>query len=153
MKLSQRGEYALRALVALADSYDRDVVAMQVISEEQEIPKRFLEQILNDLRTGGFVESKRGIAGGYRLSRPMNEITVAEVVRQIEASLAPVTDLRQQRSRLKPAAAGAQLAIRTVLREVRDVIVRVLDNITIGDLSARSRAFQAQTTPVGDYMI
>jgi len=91
MKLSVRGEYALRALLVLGLRYDRTVVPIKTISEEQNIPKRFLEQILNDLKSAGVVQSRRGIAGGYRLARPPQEITLAEVVRHIEGALAPVS--------------------------------------------------------------
>src|SRR5258708_21648010 len=83
MKLSLRGEYALRALIVLGLNYGRDVVRIHVISAQQNIPKRFLEQILNDLKSARVVESRRGVAGGYRLSRPPGKITLAEVNRRI----------------------------------------------------------------------
>src|SRR5690349_24748593 len=91
MKLSLRGEYALRALVVLGLNYGQSVVRIQTISEQQNIPKRFLEQILNDLKSAEIVESKRGVSGGYRLSRPPEEISLAQVVRHIEGALAPVS--------------------------------------------------------------
>ena len=75
MKLSVRGEYALRALIVLGLNYGKPVVPIQTISKQQNIPKRFLEQILNDLRSAGVPESKRGIKGGYRLARPPEKIT------------------------------------------------------------------------------
>lgn len=80
MKLSLRGEYALRALMVLGDHYGSNVVRIHHISTQQDIPQRFLEQILNDLKTGGFVESKRGIAGGYRLAKPPEELALAPVI-------------------------------------------------------------------------
>src|SRR5690349_24108315 len=89
MKLSVRGEYALRALLVLGLNYDQSVVRIQTISEEQKIPKRFLEQILNDLKSAGVVSSKRGVAGGYRLALPPEQITLAVVIRHIEGALAP----------------------------------------------------------------
>ena len=64
MKLSLRGEYALRALLVLGLNYEQPVIRIQSISQLQNIPKRFLEQILNDLKSIGAVESKRGVAGG-----------------------------------------------------------------------------------------
>src|SRR5438046_6968185 len=93
MKLSVRGEYALRALLVLGRDYleDDSVVRIQAISEQQNIPKRFLEQILNDLKSMGIVESKRGLAGGYRLRVPPDTITLATVIRHIEGALAPVS--------------------------------------------------------------
>jgi len=84
MKLSVRGEYALRALLVLGLHYDEPLVRIQAISDEQNIPKRFLEQILNDLKSAGLVKSKRGVAGGYRLAQKPDQITVASVVRHIE---------------------------------------------------------------------
>ncbi len=91
MKLSLRGEYALRALLVLGLNYGQEVVRIQAISDEQNIPKRFLEQILNDLKTAGLVRSKRGVSGGYRLARKPEEITLASVVRHVEGALAPVS--------------------------------------------------------------
>src|SRR5215203_5519209 len=93
MKLSVRGEYALRALIVLGIDYieDDSVVRIQEISKRQNIPKRFLEQILNDLKTAAVVESKRGVAGGYRLRRHPEKVTLAEVIRHIEGPLAPVS--------------------------------------------------------------
>jgi Rrf2 family protein len=93
MKLSVKGEYALRALIVLGLDYleDDSVVRIQEVSKRQNIPKRFLEQILNDLKSGGIVESKRGVAGGYRLKRPPDQISLAEVIRHIEGPLAPVS--------------------------------------------------------------
>src|SRR3954453_693911 len=91
MKLSLRGEYALRALIVLGLNYDQSVVRIQTISDQQNIPKRFLEQILNDLKTAGIVDSKRGVAGCYRLGRPPEKISLAAVIRHIEGPLAPVS--------------------------------------------------------------
>src|SRR5678815_448869 len=91
MKLSVRGEYAMRAMLVLALNYDESVVRIQTISEQQKIPKRFLEQILNDLKSAGLVQSRRGVAGGYRLARRPEEIPLAAVVRHIEGALAPVS--------------------------------------------------------------
>jgi Rrf2 family cysteine metabolism transcriptional repressor len=90
MKLSLRGEYALRALLVLGLNYGEAVTRIGTISEQQNIPKRFLEQILNDLKSAGLVQSRRGISGGYRLARPPEQITLASVVRHIEGALAPV---------------------------------------------------------------
>src|ERR687895_1782629 len=90
MKLTVRGEYALRALIVLGLNYDQGVVQIHAISRLQNIPKKFLEQILNELRTAGILESKRGVTGGYRLKLPPEKITLAEVIRHIEGPLAPI---------------------------------------------------------------
>ena len=93
MKLSTRGEYALRALLVLARDYQEDdsVVHIQEISDQQNITKRFREQILNNLKSARLVESKRGVAGGYRLSRAPETINLAEIIRRMEGALAPVS--------------------------------------------------------------
>src|SRR6266568_7062368 len=91
MKLSLKGEYALRALLVLGLNYERPIISINAISQQQNIPKRFLEQILNDLKSGGLVQSKRGVAGGYRLARSPREISLASVIRHIEGALAPVS--------------------------------------------------------------
>lgn len=152
MKLSLRGEYALRALVALGDSYEGEVVSMQTVSEQQEIPKRFLEQIFNELRGGGFVESKRGIAGGYRLARPKEEITLAEVIRHVEGNLVPMSDLGAGQGRVEARARGTHRAIKAVMLEVREAVVEILGSVTLGDLEARARQLQLEPS-VPDYTI
>ena len=90
MKLSQRGEYALRALLVLGMNHGSSVVRIRDIAQQQNIPRRFLEQILNDLKSAGFVLSKRGVAGGYRLQRAPGEISLADIIRHLEGPLAPV---------------------------------------------------------------
>jgi Rrf2 family protein len=138
MKLSSRGEYALRALLVLGQCYGENVVRVQAISERQNIPKRFLDQILADLKSGGFVESKRGNTGGYRLASPPDKICLSHVIRYIEGALAPVTCASVQF--YKPCSCPSEelCAIRTVMQEVRNAIVNVLDNVTVADLCRRS---------------
>src|SRR5260221_14782819 len=89
MRLSLRGEYALRALVVLGANYQKPVVRIQTISEQQNIPKRFLEQILNELRSAGAVESKRGVAGGYAPGLPAGQLKPPRVICPNDGSLGP----------------------------------------------------------------
>src|ERR1041384_2063148 len=131
MKLSVRGEYALRALLVLGLHYD-----------EQNIPKRFLEQILNDLKSAGMVRSKRGIAGGYRLARKPEEITIASVVRHIEGALAPVSCVSDRFYEKCSCPDETRCAIRSVMKEVRDAEVNILEKLSVADLCARSRQLQ-----------
>src|SRR5262245_11139827 len=155
MKLSTRGEYALRALLVLGRDYQEDdsVVRIQQISAQQNIPKRFLEQILNDLKSARVVESKRGVAGGYRLSRPPEKITLAEVIRHIEGALAPVSCVSERFYEKCSCPDEARCAIRSVMKEARDAIVKLMENVTLADL--RDRAHKLQQEPLGpmDFMI
>src|SRR3989442_3958900 len=155
MKLSVRGEYALRALLVLGRDYleDDSVVRIQAISEQQNIPKRFLEQILNDLKSAGLVESKRGVAGGYRLRRPPQRITLAEIIRHVEGPLAPVSCVSERFYEKCSCPDETRCAIRSVMKEVRDAVVNIVENLTVADLCARARKLQeVQAEPI-DFMI
>src|SRR5215510_12982099 len=139
MKLSVRGEYALRALLVLGLNYDQPVVRIQAISEQQNIPKRFLEQILNDLRSAGVVQSRRGAAGGYRLARPPKQITLTSVIRHIEEALAPVTCVSERFYEKCSCPDEARCAIRSVMKEVREAVVKIVEKVTVAELCERAR--------------
>jgi len=154
MKLSLRGEYALRALMVLGANDTPGVVRIQTIAETQRLPKRFLEQILNDLKAGGFVESKRGIAGGYRLARSPENISLATVIRHIEGTLTPLAEAHENTDRPQQAQVDeAQLAIRSVLKEVLEAMVKVLEQLTVADLCQRARELRNDSAEAGDFMI
>lgn len=153
MKLSLRGEYALRALVVLGLHYGKSVLPIQTISAQQNIPKRFLEQILNDLKSAGVVESKRGIAGGYRLSKPPEEISLAVVIRHIEGPLAPVSCVSEKFYARCSCPDEARCGIRSVMKEVRDAISNILEGVTVAEMCGRVKQLQgAQANPL-DYAI
>lgn len=153
MKLTLRGEYALRALLVLGLRHGDSVVRIQTISNQQNIPKRFLEQILNDLKSGGFVESKRGVAGGYRLAQPPEMITLASVVRHIEGTLAPVSCVSEQFYRKCSCPDESRCSIRSVMKEVRDAVVRVAERITVAEICDRWRKLQDQPMTAIDFEI
>jgi Rrf2 family protein len=153
MKLSLRGEYALRALLVLGLNYETPVMRIQAISEHQNIPKRFLEQILNDLKSGGFVQSKRGIAGGYRLARRPEEITLAAVVRHIEGALAPVGCVSEKFYQKCSCPDESRCAIRSVMKDVREAIVTVAERITVAEMCDRARKLQSEPLDPLDFVI
>jgi Rrf2 family protein len=155
MKLSTRGEYALRALLVLGRDYQEDdsVVRIQEISEQQNIPKRFLEQILNDLKSARVVESKRGVAGGYRLSRPPEKITLAEVIRHVEGALAPVSCVSERFYEKCSCPDEARCAIRSVMKEARDAVVKVVEQVTVAEMCERAKKLQEEPVNAGDFMI
>jgi Rrf2 family transcriptional regulator, cysteine metabolism repressor len=153
MKLSVRGEYALRALLVLALNYDQPVVRIQTISEQQNIPKRFLEQILNDLKSAGVVQSRRGVAGGYRLARRPEEITLAVVVRHIEGALAPVSCVSERFYEKCSCPDESRCAIRSVMKEVREAVVKLMEKTTLVELCNRSRQLQQEPLSHFDFAI
>ena len=155
MKLSLRGEYALRALIVLGlnAGNDRDVVRIQTISEQQNIPKRFLEQILNDMRAAGILESKRGLSGGYRLRLPPEKITLASVIRLIEGPLAPVSCVSEKFYEKCSCPDETNCGIRSIMKEVRDAIVRILEGVTLAQLCDRVRQLQGHHANPLDYII
>ena len=153
MKLSVRGEYALRALLVLGLRYDQDVVPIKAISEEQNIPKRFLEQILNDLKSAGMVQSRRGVAGGYRLARRPEEITLAAVVRHIEGALAPVSCVSERFYEKCSCPDESRCAIRSAMKEIRQAIVNVAERVTIAELCERARKLQQEPLSQIDFVI
>src|SRR5246127_2721316 len=153
MKLSLRGEYALRALVVLGMNYGEDVVRIQTISEQQNIPKRFLEQILNDLKSAGVVQSRRGVAGGYRLARRPEDITLAVVIRHIEGALAPVSCVSERFYEKCSCPDESRCAIRSVMKEIRDAVVKVAERVTIAELCERSRQPQHEPLSPLDFVI
>jgi Rrf2 family protein len=155
MKLSTRGEYALRALLVLGRDYQEDdsVVRIQEISSQQNIPKRFLEQILNDLKSARVVESKRGVAGGYRLSRPPEKITLAEIIRHIEGALAPVSCVSERYYEKCSCPDEARCAIRSVMKEARDAVVKVVERITLAEMCERARQLQEEPMSAMDFII
>lgn len=153
MKLSLRGEYALRALLVLGLSYDQPVVRIQTISEQQNIPKRFLEQILNDLKSAGLVQSRRGVSGGYRLARRPEEITLAAVVRHIEGALAPVSCVSERFYEKCSCPDESRCAIRSVMKEIREAIVKVAERVTIAELCERWHKLKEQPAEALDFVI
>src|SRR5205814_8324985 len=148
-----RGKYALRALRTLGLTSDQSVVLIQTTSEQHNIPKRFLGQILNDLKSAGDVESKRGVAGGYRLARRPEEIALAVVVRHIEGALAPVSCVSERFYEKCSCPDESRCAIRSVMREVREAVVKIMERITVADLCERSRHLQQEPVNPFDFSI
>ena len=153
MKLSVRGEYALRALLVLSLHYDENVVRIQTIAQEQRIPKKFLEQILNDLKRLGAVESKRGVHGGYRLARPPEHVTLASVVRHMEGAMAPVSCVSERFYERCTCPDEARCAIRDVMKEAREAVVKIMERLTLADLRDRARRLEQPAAQAVDFVI
>ena len=132
--LSQKAKYALRALLALADQGDDEPMLISDIAERHNLPKKFLEQILLDLKHHGLVQSRRGRSGGYALLRPAAEISFGQVVRIIDGPLAPLPCLSRMAYRRCPDCAGEEsCAIRRVFARTHQLTTGILDRTTLAD--------------------
>ncbi|MBM3824340.1 MAG: Rrf2 family transcriptional regulator [Verrucomicrobia bacterium] len=153
MKLTVRGEYVLRSLVVLGVNHGRGVIQVGQIARQQNIPKRFLEQILNDLKEAGVVESRRGARGGYHLARPPEKISLVEVIRLIDGPLAPVSCVSEKFYERCSCPDESRCGIRSIMKEVRDAILTILGKLTVADLCDRVRQLQGQHENPFDYVI
>lgn len=145
MKISQRGLYALKALLHLAELHERGVVRIRSVAEAEDIPEKFLESILLALKNARIVSSQRGREGGYRLRRPPEEILVGDVVRLIDGPLAAFGDVVELQHRVRTEARHPGLF--DVFLEVRNAASAIMDRTSLADLLARDRRLLAARTP------
>ena len=129
MHISARTDYAVRALLILAAA-GTGTVTGQSLSAEQQLPQKFLEAILADLRRAGLVRSRRGPVGGYSLGRPAAEISVGDVVRAVDGPLAVVRGERPEQA----VYAGAAEHLGTVWVALRAAVRSVLDEVSLADV-------------------
>lgn len=144
MHISAKTDYAVRALLTLAAAAPGTVTG-QTLAVEQELPQKFLESILVDLRRAGLVRSRRGPVGGYSLARPADQILVGEAVRAVDGPLAVVRGERPEQA----VYAGAAENLGTLWVALRAAVRSVLDEVTIaellsGDLPPRVRELVAE---------
>ena len=131
--LSQRGRYALKALINLARS-DGEARQVSLIAAEESIPRKFLEAIMSEMRRAGLVESARGKTGGYRLARPADLITFGEVIRLTDGPLALVPCVsRNFYKRCDDCVDEAACTLRRVMARVRNEVSEILDRTTLAD--------------------
>jgi Rrf2 family protein len=139
--ISQKAKYAFRALIALARAKDpAGVMLISDIAEQQNIPKKFLEQILLDLKHHGVVASRRGKAGGYLMLKSPAETTFGEILRLVDGPVAPLPCLsRVAYRRCADCGDEATCEVRKVFAHVAEASRLVLDHTTIADAVARDR--------------
>src|SRR6184192_2046307 len=130
VRVSAKADYALRAVIELAASADGPVKGER-IAQAQEIPLKFLENILGDLRHAGIIRSQRGVDGGYWLARSADEITIADVIRAVEGPIANVRGVGPEQVEY----AGSAERLREVWIAVRANLRAVLENVTVGDVA------------------
>ncbi len=134
MDISARTMYGLRAMVTLAGARSSDPMSIQSMSVEEELPSKFLEGIMADLKRGGFVISRRGASGGYTLARPASEITLLAVIRHLDGPVAPVS-YEDRSVGEEGGPTERQAAFRPVWLEIRDSTIRVLESYTIQSIA------------------
>src|SRR5579859_2353919 len=135
MKISQKGLYALQAMMMLARHHNQGAIRIRDIAYEEALPEKFLELILLELKNARMVESARGAKGGYQLRRPPSEIRLSEIIRLIDGPLAPFGDAEQLRG-LNDKDENHR-ALYEVCLEVREAAAKILENTSVGDLVER----------------
>jgi len=133
MKLTKRGEYALRTLIRLgiAERRGADVVSVSSLAESEKLPYKFLENILAELRQAGFVESKRGKFGGVMLARPMQAIKMGEIVRLVDGKLAPIGCASETEYEKCSCPDEIHCGLRMLMIDVRNAVANILDRYTL----------------------
>lgn len=137
MKITYKGDYALKAILELALRYENDknkVIPIGEIAKFGDMPKKFLEQILLTLVRGGLLKSRRGSGGGFLLARPPRDITVGEVIRLIEGPIEPIACVNDG---YKGCSDVKGCILRNVWKEVAGAISIVVDTLTFEELVAR----------------
>lgn len=138
MKLSKRGEYGLKALIELAANDSEEVIRIRELAEREQIPLKFLEQILLALKNAGLLQSRRGVNGGYYLARPAEEITLGQVVRTLDGPVAPIRCVSQMAYERCVCLDENTCGLRLAMLDVRNAIADVLDNTTLADAARRA---------------
>ncbi len=146
MKITYKGDYALKAVLDLALHYDtNDVVTIHDLAKHIDSPVKFLEQVLLDLKRGGFVESRRGKVGGYLLAKPPSQIKLGEVIRFIDGPTEPIACIDKRYSGCTDL---YKCVFRKIWQDVGKATTEIIDNITFEDLAndikAKSKVFSFQ---------
>jgi Rrf2 family protein len=136
MKISKRGEYALRALIDLGIASELGWPMLQIseLASKEKLPIKFLEQIFTQLKAAGYVKSRRGKFGGYSLARPMNRIKFGEVIRLIDGPLAPIRCVSQTSYERCSCPDENHCGLRILMFDVRNAISTILDRYTLADI-------------------
>jgi Rrf2 family protein len=132
MKVSQKGLYALQAMTMLARHYQEGAIRIQDIAYEENLPEKFLELILLELKNARLLESVRGAKGGYQLRRAPSEIRLSDIIRLIDGPLAPFGDAEQLRVLINRN--DDHRALYKVFLDVRDAAARILEGTSLADL-------------------
>lgn len=146
MRLSKRGEYGLRAMIDLAtweSETSRGIVQIKEIAEREQIPPKFLEQIMLTLKNAGLLHSKMGIGGGYYLARAASDITLGQIIRVLDGPIAPIRCVSQMAYESCGCPDEEACGLRLVMFDVRNAMAGILDNTTLSDVAGRIDAVRS----------
>lgn len=143
MRISAKGEYAIKAMLDLALQRERGLIPIQEIAARQAIPQRYLEQVLLSLKRAGLLTSKRGSTGGYHLTREPEDITVGAVLRAVEGTRQPFEASGGTRRN-----GGTEAELADLWLEISEAVSKVVDRVTFGELVARARERRSRARPM-----
>jgi Rrf2 family cysteine metabolism transcriptional repressor len=132
MKLTTKSEYSILALIHIARNERRGFIKIEEICSKCDIPKKYLELLFGVLRQSGYIKTRRGTSGGYKLSKSASKISVAEIIRLMDGPLAPVESVSRYFYSETPL--SREKKVIRVFREIRDYVARRLENLTLADL-------------------
>jgi Rrf2 family transcriptional regulator, cysteine metabolism repressor len=136
MKITYKGDYALKAVLDLALHYNKELVTSQDMAKHINAPSKFLEQVLLELRKCGLIESRRGKVGGYRLSKPPDRITLGDVVRFIDGDIEPISCVKDK---YMDCTDMRRCVFKGIWQKVARATSDIIDNVTFEDLANQAR--------------
>ncbi len=131
MKLTYKGDYALKAVLDMALHYDKELVTSHDLAKRIDAPVKFFEQVLMELKKGGIIQSRRGNEGGYLLSKPPSQITIGDVVRVIEGPIEPISCVKENYACCTDI---NKCVFRNIWQRVHQATSDIIDHITFEDL-------------------
>lgn len=137
MRMTAAAEYGCLALLAIGERGEEWTKRQEIIERFDQIPAAFLEQILRKLMAGGFVISRRGAEGGFRLAKPADKVVIADVVRAMDGPLAPTRSVSE--NFYQPSPVEASVGFHALFRRVRDAIAEILESTTLADVMEDER--------------
>lgn len=143
MRVTYKGDYALKALLDLALHYEQGLSTINDVAKHIDAPVKFLEQVLLDLKKGGFVESKRGNVGGYQLARDPAEITLGQVIRYIDGPIEPIGCVEKGYSNCSDL---NRCVFKGIWQKVSRATSDIIDNVTFDGLRQQASSFSKVLT-------
>lgn len=140
MRITYKGDYALKTILDLAINYGKQPVTINDLARRADIPTKFLEQILLDLKRGGFVESRRGKIGGYLLSKPPSGIKLGDVIRFIDGPIEPIACVEKN---YKGCQDLNNCVFRSIWQRLTNETSKIINDITFEDLVKRRKKMNA----------